>query len=314
MPPNVRARPISLDSGTPGPTALDRSWHGCGPRSLRHDARCPWPRHTCALERQSAIRQRPPSVAARRAVVVRRRVAAYGSAREQQRLGQYAMFRAVIPVGSARGDCMFVMADGLDLWGLISTPPQSQPGDRLTFAWPRDVELVLPGRGDGTIEQCLAGDCDWPGACAWRVREPPTLPSLTWPGDDDADGAAEGEGGGRWAGPDARAQCALEACDADSYDRGYGHGYHHGRGPDDDGRDWDDDGRYRDYEQGYEQGYGVSQQVGLHGAHDEDAAPAPDSPAHDPWYDDDEDGESHEDYDAWFESHYDQSEWGDSGA
>ena len=78
--------------------------------------------------------------------------------------------------------------------------------------------------------------------------------------------------------------------------------------------DWDDDGGYRDYEQGYEQGYDVSQQVGLHGAHDEDAAPAPDSPAHDPWYDDDEDGESHEDYDAWFESHYDQSEWGDSGA
>ena len=238
-------------------------------------------------------------------------MAAYGRAREQQRLGQHEIVCAVIPVDSARGGCMFVMTGDLDLWGLISTPPQSQPGDCLTFAWPRDVELELPGPGDMTIEQCLAV----PGAaCAWRVREPLALPSLAWPDDDDADGATEDEGEGRWAGPDARAQHALEACDADSYDRGYGHGYHHGRGPDDDGRDWDDDGMYRDYEQGYEQGYDVSQQVGLHGAHDEDAAPAPDSPAHDPWYDDDEDGETAESYDDWYESHYDQSEWGDSGA
>ena len=79
---------------------------------------------------------------------------------------------------------------------------------------------------------------DLGAACAWRVREPLALPSLAWPDDDDADGATEDEGEGRWAGPDARAQHALEACDADSYDRGYGHGYHHGRGPDDDGRDW----------------------------------------------------------------------------
>ena len=140
-----------------------------------------------ARVRLQDLRQAVTAIAAaRRAVVVRRRVAAYGSAREQQRLGQYAMFRAVIPVDSARGGCMLVMADGLDLWGLISTPPQSQPGDRLTFAWPRDVELELPDRDDGTIEECLAGDCYWPGACAWRVQEPLTLPSLTWPGDDDA--------------------------------------------------------------------------------------------------------------------------------
>ena len=32
--------------------------------------------------------------------------------------------------------------------------------------------------------------------------------------------------------PDARAQLPLEACDADSYERGYSHGYCHGRGPD----------------------------------------------------------------------------------
>ena len=75
------------------------------------------------------------------------------------------------------------------------------------------------------------------------------------------------------------------------YGRGYGHGYCHSRGPDDDGRDWDDDaGMYRDYEQGYEQGYDVGQHVSLRGAHDDDAAPALGSPAHDPWYDDSEDG------------------------
>ena len=34
---------------------------------------------------------------------------------------------------------------------------------------------------------------------------------------------------------------------------------------------------------------------------------------HDSWYDDGEDGEDAE-YDAWFESHYDQSEWDDSEA
>ena len=121
------------------------------------------------------------------------------------------------------------------------------------------------------------------------------------------------EGGG----PDARAQLALEACDADSYERGYGHGYCHGRGPDDDGRDWDDDGMYRDYEQGYERGYDVGQHVGLRDAHDDDAAPDPVGPAYDPWWrhecDDDED-EAAESHDAWFEGHYDRSEWGDSEA
>ena len=64
---------------------------------------------------------------------------------------------------------------------------------------------------------------------------------------------------------------------------GYSHGYCHGRGPDDDGRDWDDDGGYRDYEQGYDQGYDVGQHV-LRGAQDEDAGPDPGSPMHDSWY------------------------------
>ena len=54
---------------------------------------------------------------------------------------------------------------------------------------------------------------------------------------------------------------------------------------------------YRDYEQGYEQGY-VGQHVGLSGAHDDDAAPDPGSPAYDPWWrhecDDDEEGETAE--------------------
>ena len=134
---------------------------------------------------------------------------------------------------------------------------------------------------------------------------------LPWPVDDDADGTADDEGGGL----DARAQLhALEACDADSYERGYGHGYSRGRGPDDDGRDWDDDGGYRDYEQGYEQGYDVGQHVSQRGAQDEDdAGPDPGGSVHDSWYDDGEDGEGAE-YDAWFESHYDQSEWDDSEA
>ena len=58
--------------------------------------------------------------------------------------------------------------------------------------------------------------------------------------------AAKEEDEGRWARLDACAEHALEACDADSYDRSYGHSYHHGRGTDDDGRDWDDDGMYCD--------------------------------------------------------------------
>ena len=128
----------------------------------------------------------------------------------------------------------------------------------------------------------------------------------------DPDGTAEDEGGGL----DARAQLhALEACDADSYERGYGHGYSRGRGPDDDGRDWDDDGTYRDYEQGYDQGYDVGQHVSLCGAHEEDdAGPDPGGPMHDSWYDDGEEFEDAESRDAWFESHYDPSEWGDSEA
>ena len=101
---------------------------------------------------------------------------------------------------------------------------------------------------------------------------------------------------------------------ADSYERGYGHGYSRGRGPADDGRDWDDDGGYLDYEQGYDQGYDVGQHVSLRGAQDEDAGPDPGGPMHDSWYDDGEDGEDAESHDAWFESHYDQSEWGDSEA
>ena len=75
-----------------------------------------------------------------------------------------------------------------------------------------------------------------------------------------------------------------------------------------------DDGTYRDYEQGYDQGYDVGQHVSLCGAQDEDAGPDPGGPMHDSWHDDGEDGEDAESHDAWFESHYDRSEWGDSEA
>ena len=71
---------------------------------------------------------------------------------------------------------------------------------------------------------------------------------------------------------------------------------------------------HRDYEQGYDQGYDVGQHVSLRGAHDEDAGPDPGGPMHDSWYDDGEDGEDAESYDAWYEGHYDQQEWGESEA
>ena len=85
----------------------------------------------------------------------------------------------------------------------------------------------------------------------------------------------------------------LDACDADArragYDSGYDHGYHHGSCPE---GGCDDGDRYEGYEDGYQAGY--------------DAA---DLDAQDETVE-----ETEESFDAWFEGHYDQSEWGDSGA
>ena len=81
----------------------------------------------------------------------------------------------------------------------------------------------------------------------------------------------------------------------------------------------DDDGMYRDYEQGYDQGYDVSQHISLRGAHDDDTAPAPGSPTRDSWYEwyDDDVMKTERPQSRmmdWYESHYNQSEWGDSEA
>jgi hypothetical protein len=88
----------------------------------------------------------------------------------------------------------------------------------------------------------------------------------------------------------------LEACDADArragFESGYGHGYHHGSCQE---GECDGGDRYEGYESGYRAGYDAAD----FDAQDEIEEGPP------------SDGE---DYDAWFESHYDQSEWGDSGA
>ena len=85
----------------------------------------------------------------------------------------------------------------------------------------------------------------------------------------------------------------LEACDADArragYDSGYDHGHHHGACPE---GGCDDGDRYEGYEDGYQADYDAA---------DLDAL---DEPVE----------ETEESYDALFEGHYDQSDWGDSGA
>ena len=58
----------------------------------------------------------------------------------------------------------------------------------------------------------------------------------------------------------------------------------------------------------------MSQHVSLHSVRDNVAVPAPGNPTYDPWYDDDEYGETAELYDAWYEGHYADWEWGDSEA
>ena len=243
--------------------------------------------------------------ATRRAIVIRRRMTAYGRACEQQRLGQHVEWRERTPplIDWLRaGKPKHINLEWGGARGLLLLPPQWQPDDILVFRWPAHVELRLPGPNDPNDEirsrlRALATDVR---PHALPPMRPPAPRPLPWPDDDGADGTAEDEGGGL----DARAQLhALEACDADSYERGYGHGYSRGRGPDDDGRDWDDDGGYLDYEQGYDQGYDVGRHVSLRAQDGDDAGPDPGGSVHDSWYDDGEDGEGAE-YDAWFESHY----------
>ena len=54
----------------------------------------------------------------------------------------------------------------------------------------------------------------------------------------------------------------------------------------------------------------MGQHVTLRGGHNDDEGPG--SPVHDSWYDDEEDGETAESYEAWYEGRY--AEWDESEA